>query len=796
MGTSAGGKTGRSGLPPATPNLAIFPDHGSTDPVLFTRDDWMLFRDVSQLPIQAGVRKEWLPRVAVKELMDNALDARADGAEYGMLPADRDEFRFYVADGGPGLAGTNEQLAAHFSIGRPLTSSKTRRMPTRGMLGNGLRVVTAVVLVGGGALAVCTRGRRLTLRPRMDGTTAVERVEPWEGSGTRVEVTLAGEMAELAAEDDDLFGWAEEAKELASRGCGYKGKSSPWWYGPHPFWELLQAAKAEKVVTVEKVVETLDGCSAKEKIREVVGDLWGRPAHTLTPAEAEQVLARARAATKAVTAERLGRVGERGDYSGYDRETGTFERDGVVVPFVVEVWANRADEPAVTVCVNRTPIVTDVACYRKDGMQYVLSGAGLLHRIPIGQKVGGEYRLVVNVTAPVVPLTGKGKDPDLRPVLAQLAVACRRAVQRCRRASPNKAASRATQKGVILAALPGAAARLREGGNIFSLRQLYYAVRPLLKAAIGREPDYKTFSKIVTRHEEREGDVEGMYRDDRGILYHPHTGETLQLGTRSVAVYQRPAWGFNKILFIEKEGFIPVLRNAGWPERHDCALVTSKGFASRAARDVMRLIGQSGEPATAFVVHDADWSGTCIYDKVDQSLTPRGLEVINLGLDPDEAIAMGLEVEPVDSKRRKKNGAAVRTPTGRYLRPAEREWLQRNRVELNAMSTAQFIAWLDRKMAAHSTGKVIPPAKVVRDQLTDTARARLTQLLCEKVIREARVEERVADLMAGKKRELAAAGKATAASLGDDLTGAPHSHWSKLVGAKAAEIAAAWAGSA
>ena len=37
------------------------------------------------------------------------------------------------------------------------------------------------------------------------------------------------------------------------------------------------------------------------------------------------------------------------------------------------------------------------------------------------------------------------------------------------------------------------------------------------------------------------------------------------------------------------------------------------------------------------------------------------------------------------------------------------EWLQTHRVELNAMTTPQFIAWLDRKMAEHGDGKLVPP---------------------------------------------------------------------------------------
>jgi hypothetical protein len=71
--------------------------------------------------------------------------------------------RFYVEDDGPGLDGTPEQIAELFSIRRSLRSSKLWRLPQRGQLGNGLRVVAGCVLASGGSLAVITRNRRVAL---------------------------------------------------------------------------------------------------------------------------------------------------------------------------------------------------------------------------------------------------------------------------------------------------------------------------------------------------------------------------------------------------------------------------------------------------------------------------------------------------------------------------------------------------------------------------------------------------------------------------------------------------------
>jgi DNA topoisomerase VI subunit A len=101
-----------------------------------------------------------------------------------------------------------------------------------------------------------------------------------------------------------------------------------------------------------------------------------------------------------------------------------------------------------------------------------------------------------------------------------------------------------------------------------------------------------------------------MYREPRGSIYHPHTGEDIPLGTLTVEDYERPIWTYNKLLYVEKEGFSEALKADGWPERHDCALMSSKGFTTRAARDLVDKLAEHNEPVTIFCVHDADAYGT------------------------------------------------------------------------------------------------------------------------------------------------------------------------------------------
>jgi hypothetical protein len=150
--------------------LASSPDPENLKVALkFEREDWTSFRTVEGLPQKAGVALDNLTRLVLKELVDNALDTNTD-VRVGELPNGRG---YFVEDKGSGIDGTPEKIAALFSINRPLISTKLLRLPTRGALGNGLRVVAGSVLASGGSLVVSTRDRRIVLRPERDGSTTV-----------------------------------------------------------------------------------------------------------------------------------------------------------------------------------------------------------------------------------------------------------------------------------------------------------------------------------------------------------------------------------------------------------------------------------------------------------------------------------------------------------------------------------------------------------------------------------------------------------------------------------------------
>ena len=97
-----------------------------------------------------------------------------------------------MTDQGGGIDGDPAALAHLFSTGRAMLSGKFWRMPTRGLLGNGLRVMVAAVALSDGTITVETRGRRTVLRPRRIGcmTEVVETTLSDVTTGTRISYTL------------------------------------------------------------------------------------------------------------------------------------------------------------------------------------------------------------------------------------------------------------------------------------------------------------------------------------------------------------------------------------------------------------------------------------------------------------------------------------------------------------------------------------------------------------------------------------------------------------------------------
>jgi hypothetical protein len=320
---------------------------------------------------------------------------------------------------------------------------------------------------------------------------------------------------------------------------------------------------------------------------------------------------------------------------------------------------------------------------------------------------------------------------------------------------------------------------------VANARQIYYVARLLVQEIL--EPGIELKDKYFTgrllpaflaEHPELSRNWEVAW-DARGHLIEPHTGISIPVGTLQVRDYLLPRRHrhadlveidrslyptlgpdnrFHTLLYIEKEGFEPLLRKARIPERFDCALLSCKGNSATEARRIVDHYARQG--MRILVAHDFDRAGATIAHTLGHSTWRYGFEtdpgVVDLGLGLTEARAMGLQDEAAPE------GGAGEGKLREYgLCEEEIDFLVRRgrRVELNAMTSDQFLGWLERKLEEHGAGKVMPEGELLarhaRRLLARRLAAGRVAALARELEAEAAGAALPADLAARVERELA-----------------------------------------
>lgn len=201
--------------------------------VEFVRTDASLFLHPDRLSQKAGAPKYQLRRMALKELVDNALDA----APTATL-TEVDEDTFIVEDSGPGI--DPGKVATMFSVTRPMMSSKLIRRPTRGMVGNGNRVVAGAAFASGGNLVVESRGIRQELSfDRVTGDTVVT-AKAASAVTTGAKITI--QFGPALPRDKLSTMWGNLAIRLAGNAAAPM-LTHPDWYSEVAFAEVVEAAR-------------------------------------------------------------------------------------------------------------------------------------------------------------------------------------------------------------------------------------------------------------------------------------------------------------------------------------------------------------------------------------------------------------------------------------------------------------------------------------------------------------------------------------------------------------------------
>ena len=363
-------------------------------PLMFERADWHLFLDRATPPQKAGCQRHELGRLVVKELVDNALDTGAAVTLEQALGG------YIVTDDGPGIDPA--EVPKLFAVNRPLLSSKLQRLPLRGMLGNGLRVVMGAIAALDGTISVASRGHCLTLAvDAVTGQTTVEKNEliP-EAPGTTVTIALS-------VFDGTEARPARESIAVAQNGTVYAGSSQPRWYGSKALRQLFVHVVPE-TATVADILRAAFGMDRDDR----------RVARDLDQADIEALHEELRSATEPpVDIGCIGPCDWLGDH--YAHAVGDAAIEGALIPFSVECWASciraegRGDGDAdVNLWLNRSPSLARIYG-NADSDGITLRGCGLC-RLVRGPK-NGRYQLTVSVITPYLQLTSDGKTPALAP---------------------------------------------------------------------------------------------------------------------------------------------------------------------------------------------------------------------------------------------------------------------------------------------------------------------------------------------------------------------------------------------
>ena len=265
-------------------------------------------------------------------------------------------------------------------------------------------------------------------------------------------------------------------------------------------------------------------------------------------------------------------------------------------------------------------------------------------------------------------------------------------------------------------------------------RQLMYNVRRRIQGHTDETLDDKYFTQnllpaFVLNNQKTTFGWDVVF-DARGHFTEPHTKVEVALGTLAVRNHLKGSAGadeaaysprnlypthgpqhrYGAILFIEKEGFMPLFQKVKLAERFDIGIMSTKGLSNIASRQLVdHLCGKNNVPL--FVLHDFDKAGFSIVSTLSKSSAryrfQHKLRAFDFGLRLDDVQEWSLDSESFYTK------ASTYSIHRNLLRNGateeEAEFISNlRRVELNAFTSADLVKFIEGKLNEHGVKKFIP----------------------------------------------------------------------------------------
>jgi len=277
------------------------------------------------------------------------------------------------------------------------------------------------------------------------------------------------------------------------------------------------------------------------------------------------------------------------------------------------------------------------------------------------------------------------------------------------------------------------------GQYTVSKRQLYYASREKFLELTGHPISYKNFAQtVLVQYMNRHKPDWKITADPRGNFEIPNAEHEIRIpvGTIEIDRYLKDRlvdpdldigefsirWPskeenqrFAAMLYIEKEGFGPVLKEAKIAERFDLAIMSCKGQSVVAARKLVdHICHDQGVPL--FICHDFDKAGF----EIASSLT----SVSNSAQVNDrvayrfrneiQSFDLGLRLEDVEEYELQSESFPYKGKKLKTITKEEFDFLKSGRrVELNAFTAPQFVEWLESKLQHHLPERLVPTDEIL-----------------------------------------------------------------------------------
>jgi DNA topoisomerase VI subunit B len=825
------------------------------------------FFTVADLQAQTGQPAKRFAAVALKELIDNALDAAESANKAAEITISirrtHEDLQLSIGDNGDGIAPELVNKIKNFDI--RTTDKAIYRSPSRGQQGNALKTILGMPYALGShePVVIASCGIRHTIRAwpdplgnvRADHTT--EPVE--EEAGTQITLTLP---ADLAAEYFDYMWWARsyalvnphalvkilyseendpeinqdniddpenpEFNQLVknsnfedSGSENYQDNSetlkiseiyqpslevgkawrkfmpgdltAPAWYDVETLKRQVFAhINSGNEITLREYVKSFRGLSANSNAKAVcdrLSDIRRLKDFKSDPDRIADLLKAMKEVAEPPSPAVLGFVGADhirlclDKWYGVKDERFWYKRLATVVdgvPYVIEAAAAevRAGSGAVFHAINFSPSFSDPLAgdwlaaaneVRASGFLGFMEGC---YANPYSSRraVKSNVAIFLHIISPALQFLDRGKTRLQLPKQVEDLVAKalwsvgktfhaegkrreKDAVRQHKREQEREREQKTKEDSLVGACykcLPDAIRATTADGTLpVSSKDLHYYVRPMIQEHTTKTLKYPYFDQtILVGFQKKFGKIKGLYHDPRGYLYEPHTGKKIELGTREVDNYEFPAWLYNKILYIEKKGVAEAFLAAKIPERYDLAIVATEGYATEAIRTLFQYADRQKD-YKLFVLHDADPYGyeiaRTLKEETDR-MPGYHVDVVDLGLKLGEALDDGLQTEDFTRKKRLSSKLVLTDLERKHFEGEYKgngEYLCK-RIEINALTPARRIEYLERKLVEHgATKKAIPPVEVMQTRAKETYRSKVRELIKDAIYKKLKINDMI-----------------------------------------------------